>query len=1000
MAQDNIMERIESLLSIPPAVGDVAYKKWESFRKAVESATSNSKTPVTAAIALQDQYLAARFFCDDMRDLIDYHSLTLDEILRIEYSERDVPDHQIFVPDAHLFQAFSDRSSSPRDIHNNHAGFSFIADENLDASAATNDDRYRLFVYDSIFKDENVSLIEASRKELATTLGYLHDVALQESATKVSRQDGVVELLGGLFSAWFSAKVTRREFNPVEAFNKLMAVAGAPLAKQRLVFARFITAIKHGNFLPAEAAVLRALGIEGQALRQETLDFSRILRLTRNNPAVIAASRNQIHKFYEDFREVTSYLGIREQTDQDHNLLRGGELLDLLAIHEIHVLNTCLEFCGLPCRFRYCTTSNRIFDFVRMFDRKNLRVPLVHPRNAFLYRNKKMFSKHVHDFRHIVSHAVAGGRSMDIKGERLSVAIRDFSKKHRSIVELVKYDFTHAVADEESERRLLLKVISTTLELLETPSKEQEQQRSSIINELDKKLGSQVERVKSDIKRRSSDLEVQAREVYESYLRPKTSQASVITRTHLPSETNHSRIVCLPTSGSYRRMFVVHQTPSMAKASTLKDPSESLMSFDDLIASVKESHVDSLPGSQSNSLHDRIVRSITMYLQALIAASNRDWTLVNSIIEQAHEALRDKNDKRENNDTKWKYFGFEKSELVGAGSWLKAKAMLHDQEILFLSNFCKRALSESSGSQQRRVSWLRRSRLDLSKSAELTLDIPRALAKFQTRLNPVSCRQTLAAIGLATEWLVQIQENKLHSLSTTRQLTLEAVLPSCLKCEDAESIAWQGLDVISLPIQSESDAIDFYIAAVELVNRLQKCYEDVCRHQNSHSAYFWRYKLLRAYSLKYLLVACVECDLVNFDKTRLASTVVDPNDLQKLQGLLEEERTFLSAKKVYDRVPEKDETLELTQSEPSQADNAPFLMSMVTFAKLHHNAGNSWQELTTLVVRDRDKFVRDYLALKADCHRLDPFGFPRRIVRAVKDRYEKIAKECIGGRRH
>lgn len=1000
MPEESQIERLARMLSVPSVVSDVARNKWSSARNSILEAISKVEGSKAEAIALQDRYLSIRFFCDDMRDLIDYHSLVLDKALTDNYEGKDKAlDKQIFVPDAHLFLAFSDRSSESVQIHDTHQGFSFLSSENIDASSNEDDDRYRLFVYDSIFKDENVSLTEASRTELTRTMSYLHDVALDEAAVKISRQDGVARLLDSLYHSWFVARITNKEFNPLEAFNRLMSLAGGPLARQRLAFARFIEAIKRGKFQSPELSVARALAEHREEFSEELVVFSNLLRLSRNNPSIVAASRAGLHQSYEEFL-VGSNLETNRPLATQRTRFRGGELFDLMAIHELHVLNTFLEVAGLPCRFRYVTMSKRIFDFLRMFDRKHLRVPLVHPRNAFLYRNKSVFSEHVQDFRHLLSHTVASGRSIQTNHDISTVELDDFEGKSIEIIKLVKHDFTHAVADKQSEREMLIGVLNTTLSMLENPTEEQKEKKNRIAMELIQQLKAQVDGAKSDIGNVSNSLETMAREAYESHLAPMTNSAHLITRTYHADDPNTSRIVCLPTSGSYRHLFVVHQTPDMAAKSIMTQSSVSMMSFKNMKEAVEKTTIGKETNPRSNKLEDRLKRSIVLFLHSHVAGSNKDWTLANSTIEQSHEALRDAKDKKTDNGTMWNYFGFSKDALAGEDVWLKAKAMLQDQEILYFSQFCKRALSESSGSVQRRESWLRRARLDLNESAQRTLQVPRHLANFDSSINPVSVRQSLAAIGLAVEWLVHVNDVSRNTMSRRGQRELEAILPSTGNSIDAKAFAWYHIEILSHPIGGKNDALEILEAIQILVDRIRVCYTEILVEPKDHSPFFWRYLLLRAISLKFFLMACIDCGLVHFDLERSGEPLVKEEDLAEMQNMLAlndgDYISLISQGKA--KITAIDDSNDVVDDQFKL--NFPFLRAMLSYAKLRMISGNTAGPPNRKMVANQSDLLEEYARLVKVCHRLDPFGFSRRVVRAIKDRYKNVLIDSISGIRN
>lgn len=750
MQQDleNLVLDVQAKLSIGRSALASAQTVWRDTKNALLSGYDKGEKPSTV-VALGDEFLSARRFCDDARELLAFHNLkhASDPASRPSPTVSSTEEVEFFAIDAHLLRAFAQHGSTV-DLRRLHRGFSHFPSEpyeNEDQDSV----RYRMFVYNSVFRDDYATLLTSSRQEITNTIAFLSDEVLRaEKANDGGLEQKLISLLDELEVAAQIAKFTKSSEWLKKSFLDIVRTSGALLGRQTLALARYLRVLRENNFQLPEALLQKFVGHHSQSREKAEL-ATRLVQHFRKNPSLAAGSLKELVECYRVFVE-ESELGERRTVSQDHLIIRGGELDDLRALHEVRLINACFDVAGLSTSVRYVTLSSRIFNFTRAFDRTILRVPLVHPRNAFMFREEEALEKHLPHITDVCASPASSAHWMVGDGRITKHEILQFEKQFKHQQEAVQHTFIHTFFDEPHEIKELEADIRHVFNGLPDAQKSR---LEIVLVRLLESYRIRPEEAYGRFEQESDSLAEAGWRAYWSWQDNKVAMLAHFIEGRHDSGAVQSRLVCLPLSERYRNLFVIHDERICTDLRS-RHPGEKLfwLNFKEvLMASEKAASKVGIQASRAD-------KAVVHYLRALVAASNGDGTMCFSQVRQGREKLALTVTDSESIETAASFFGFSVESLTDRGNPQmveNSRLVLLDQELLYLNHMAMRILSEASGAVARRIGWLERAAKDLRKSAKLTLALPEVMANYRTSLNPISVRQSLAAASLIIAFLVQ-----------------------------------------------------------------------------------------------------------------------------------------------------------------------------------------------------------------------------------------------------
>lgn len=992
---------------------------WKHTNKSISLGVDQKKSKksrIKESYETRDQYLSVRRYCDDTSDLMDFHE-------SLSFENNLCPTTEVFAIDAHIFAAYADYREKQDAGKDNHKGFKFFSNEDYIDQEPELKDRYRLLCYQSVLYDTKVTLLDASRTELTHHLSYFMEQAMQRRDAS-EPENPVLKILNEIEDAWKDSKKTQAAGWLGDAFERLVGLAGSPLTQRRIAFARLIEVMRAGVFPQPEQVVRKEIDELTKEYPEATnlvdvddklKSFGRLLKHIRSNPAFVAGSRKDLNDAYEQYILATKF---EEETPSP----RSGVFDDLNAVHEIHVLNWCLVTCSLPIRIRYVTLSPRIYNFVRVFNRHKLLVPLVHPRNAFLYRYGTLFENHRDEFQNVSSSTIASQRAIAEDGKVLFQEISDFQDKFRNIVESVQKTFLHAVADTDAERELMIRSLKTLFDTCDALDEDDRFRADRLVSSLTEKLEVQVRDVENLFEERSSQLSEDGWKAYRELREPSEHHdTKVAIRKYDPGNGADKRLACLPLNGSYRHIFVLHHSRITKRFDKyLNENSQGVIGISEILRIVEES---ALKGNRKgNELQQRVDRGLMYFMRACSAACARDWPLANSLVSQAHKAVGVRGKSSEDEEGIDEFFGFPLKDLTDPTKELenrvRVNAVLLDQEILHLSHMSRRAIAETHGATSRSETWLRRARMDLSKSAKLTITVPKELVEFSSPFNPVSVRQTLAAIELTIEWLVRRAEHKRASEYGTKGSPLSGILPDVKEYGAKDTIAWHDIDSLWTDVPGSYspntllEVIDQVIEKLESSVREIKSNEEVPgkesmgSFQSRHSEFLWNHKLLRAYLMKMLVFTCIDCGLIDRDDQTPNVMYLTQKTRSRVETLRKEAKKLAThherlQKEKRNRTTRNNARLNVDLEDEYHSKKLPddgllhffrkrdniFIRALLICDNMRANEAKAEEQSDFDGLLDYPVFVHDFGLLSHYCNRLYPYGFERKVLRKAKQRF-------------
>jgi hypothetical protein len=910
---------------------ETACKEWEITTKAIEEGwraghgqTSKDRT------AIFERFLTLHRYCHDAGMLMERH-------LEQQSSDDAHKRKTLLVIDPHIFSAWSEYW-----VPTKHKGFDFVDQEHLDWDIERASRSFETFVYDSVFiEDAGCALLDAGRAEISEHVAYYAE-------KNVKRKDVDIlvaarELAGELKGITESLSSAPSHNFVQTSFLKLMRFVSVPAIADNLALARLVRLMKRRNFYSTQAILRNAIRstsppTAGSDFAISTYD--KFQRFLRTNSQSVARSRNSFIRAYEQFRLRTSYGDLRHGQPTSPDRLRGGEMHDLLAMHELHLLNVCLDAAGIDCEFAYVTLSTRMYNFVRGFDEAALRCRLLHPRTAHLINQDVALME---EFTNSAAALTPLLQNCKDDGLITSNELGDLEALIRPPLRSVRNACAFEVADEKGRREDIIAAIKhfadVKVSILDPSLAELIKSDLDDVEGLIKK--SKALSI-SDYKEEAINIENSLWDEYEK-LRQRVSEgageskeARVLIRRF---ETNGTRrFTCIPISGGYRHMFVLHNS-FLDDTLCGIDQTACCFTMRELLDKVRNGAAAVAIGDSPILLKEK-AKATEFFVKACFAAVDHDWMLAHTAAKLAHEVL----EKGE--------FGRHHNEGRPIDTEDIARAYLLDQEILFLRHLCRRALAEASAPNRRLERWLALAAGDLNQCAHYARIIPAEYAPFDGETGPVSLRVTLAAIGLRIEWLYQERS----MIEGYRGYSLGLKLP---QTED-RTLAWH-----SYHERLSSDNINFSELESIASSVGQRCEAQLSlitqSPNNKHNLGFWKFLRLRAYAMELLTSALCNRFEANFDNSRHADQF-DLEEIGHIKDLAWEYHTFVS-----------DCSGEHREDRPHH-----FMECLIGCTEIAIKIGGG------LYGNDLSRVEKDIDNIDLHCSELYRFGFPRSVIRTLK----------------
>ena len=907
-----------------------AEKAWKTTAEEVVRGLSKyagTSKAFTEYVKLQDRYLSIARYCDDATRLIGFHAARQDATLI-----------ELMAIDPHIMREYAEPWGESA-----HKGFFFL-DNEAPKDSDNEAQRFPIFTYNANFNIGHPIILSAGRSEISGHLAYFTKVAAGE-ITSTSQLNEPMDIGNFLNELQVNFRQdTSKSSNLQSAFERLILAGGAPHMKQQLALSRLIGLMKRKNFHNPEAAIKNAC-IDND-LDKELSFFIAHMKFLANNPAFLNPVRQQITDAYVCFTEVEDTLSALQRSRGFHKRdkdLRGGELEDLNALIEVHVLNSCLQLCKLPIKINYVTLSLRMFNFVRQFDRNLLKAPLLHPRSAMMLHSSQLFDQHKDEMTKVVANAIAFARAIPENKTIAHSEIDRFERDFGDVLTSTRNTFLHSAADSEDERARMVQAIDR---IVSSAEEEHHEKWSEIRLQLSSQLSSQVSSVGSIFREKSSSLANSAWTAYQQFAsdEDRTDNIHVNLRIFRDEVGEGARLVVMPLQGSYRYKFIIYNTDVVKLFESHGDHEFRKITIGVFLKTIDSEEFE----EHENALLSKKRIAIRFFSRAVFAASRGQWTLAESLATQAIEMLEEEN--------------LDNSDPALEGEVTKARAQLTLQELFFLRHMCRRAVAQGSDPYRGKLAWLRRAAQDLFESSRLTIEVPRKYSPYETEFNPTSLRQALAAIGLQIEWMVSLYEK------TGNFAPIKLLYPTY-----NSDIAWSDIG-LDKSLEPETDNFLFEFSSL-IRNKIKNIYNELQKSGSDlHKEEDWRYLLLRAESMPLLIQACVDISLL--PETCIKSEHYNDNseNLFEVARLLDEHKDWIAIERTEDGFLDVDKS-------PN-----PFLSALISAANIRQRVSFD-PERNCWLISNQSELYASFAKLDGNCNFLDPYGFPRAVIKAIKKKY-------------
>lgn len=702
--------------------------------------------------------------------------------------------------------------------------------------------QYAVYLTGSILRVPNLICLESGRSEIGEMLAkFLARPKSDPDPVSDSHVDGFEKALDEILPvAKTSARlgVSPSDISDfiLQKFEALIGAGGIPLMQQHLSAARLIQVLRSGALrAPFHAMQDVVPAKERAALSAAQTAF---MRASADAESVRAGKMT----FY---RAYTSLAREARQSRLSQKLanLRPGELFNIDALYELHVLNNILESHGVSYKVQYITASGALFDFVSAFNKDNLNLELIHPRHVFFFQDRPR-AQNLDKFQAVFGGPNAFGEAV-LDDDVIKIEeIEQFETNYVDLLREVRSSNSFATVEGNNERMALAEVMRQFAEKQAPGVRERLLQKLQNIAE---HLALASEAVRDAFAATAGDLSVQAFEAYKRFvdnLAGKSRKRLVLVRAFgaEPSADPQaiSRVVCLLIGGGFRHIVKIYHPKAIQRlgASVAEVNPIDLALFVDLIKEVEADQSGLIAEGQPGG-RDDVARSLPDFVRAVYSLVEREWLLAQSFCDSALDKLE----------------GVKATDpatlqrVEGDGPEARRRLMLH--EVLLLRHYARRGIAANHVASSYRLRWMQIAADDLYRAGSFLLSVDDSYG-FTTSYEPNSVRLALAAFGFALEWA-----ELLHHEEPARRTNLggRTLLPKT----SIEDIVWRDLGTLTGPYldhsKGEPDVAGLSTDLDTLNARISAILSDLEQEKSQprHSQEFWRFIKLRGLEIRSLL---------------------------------------------------------------------------------------------------------------------------------------------------
>jgi hypothetical protein len=692
--------------------------------------------------------------------------------------------------------------------------------------------RYFVHLVGSILRLPNLLCLNAGKTEIGQMLaGFLNEPPLgaKPASDKEEHLESFEKALEEIRS---TAEVSRLlQVNPdqisgfiLDKFEALITAGSIPLMQQQLSAARLIQVLKSGTLKAPIPALIETV----TANQRQHLFYSRRLldKFNRDDKASRAA-RLSFYRAYAWFVEDTQ---LREgRLSSDLSKLRPGEILNIEALLELHLIGLALELSDVPVRLQYITSSSALFAFASVFSPSDLKVELVHPRNVFFFDQN---GDGTEEFPAVLG---APNAFVDAVAEDGVVRLAEIERFERDYVDLlrkVRSTYSFATVDSSRERGDLVTVMA------DFARAQKGHRRSSLEQKLagiSTHLETSSAQVKEAFALTAPELNVRGFDAYMAFVDQLAGERRhmVMVRKFGAPSAGVERVVCLLIGGGFRHIVKLYDSHAadLLGADLTSVKAITLSQFVDLMRDAPSNGAGQGDGSVNES---RVAVALPSFVRAVYALADREWLLAQTFFDVAIDKLSS---------------GGTTEPLVPSSSKEgRRRLMLH--EALLLRHYARRGIAAHHEVDRRRERWYDLAGGDLRNAAEILITVEDE-SGYTTKYEPNSVRIALGAFGLIAEGLC-LQVSEEPALQAGR--LLRELLPRT----EEKKIAWYELVSVMEPPKGGdpsplhpafSDDID------ELNARILTILQGLVKtpDQQRHSVEFWRFIAIRALEIRLLV---------------------------------------------------------------------------------------------------------------------------------------------------
>lgn len=840
--------------------------KWRADRDAVvKGIVGDGEKPLTEDAASRAKRLYVRY--TNLRRLqSEYMALAAhhdDNSSNINNRRRIL----FYVIDPHILRMYADAWNDDNGL----TGFAFLSNEWRYGTEEIEERRwFFLHLIQAIFTTTTLGLTISARDALMQAITFFSTKKSGENrrlADRLQRYEALLDLLKDVDgpSEGDSRQKLQRHYRHLVAATNFRATypdieiarLNRLLEKQRFRSIRNLIADPDNGLSASEReTVLRLLG-----------------RLDRY-PERVAQVQLDVDRAFTDFFHLTEIASSelrsqRSSTAEPHGQVEDGatgalarrnrEYLQRRAITEIHLANLCLEQAGVDAEIRYITFSGRLFDFIDPLSR-NLRVPLLHPRFLFAYRNPEFADRIRRGMDTILSAFSAALEVIDkdkIINPHEIDAVDKFNRDLEPLRNTNSFGFLSAQPGMMVVEDIMKGVRRAAEELVSEGRSGNllniDKVREKILGKLTA-LEHQILEGRDHAPRIFTDEFSKPREESRLYLSFRNltealapeSRPRILVRMVRNGEGMPLRLVCLPVSGAYRYMFSITSAVILSRLEDdmiIEDMPEliDLLKFIDKLEGIVQSE-------RTPSIEDG---GMLRFVRAFHAASYRDWSLADLLAQRALDELE--NVKKEERGARY-YF------------------LIH--ELHFLRNLSTRGLAEQRHRGFAHVRMMTQSFDHLRNSAQSVVeaynceDRDESFTSDGPVLGTMTYRLALAFAGTMAELL--ITQKGLSIRRMPQDLDGEPIFnPGWQPKEAGKSFAWDlaGFDGFSVRDAWANPAEMASVVGKGLLRLIESTKAALARDAGRAHARFdpvlWNFRLMRTCQLFDFFVLLIQQDRIH-----------------------------------------------------------------------------------------------------------------------------------------